>query len=119
MARFRHLVTAFALALILGPGSAWAGPFLAAYEDLPLAPGLMEVEGSGVSFDSPSGRIVEAYAHGAAKPADILKFYAATLPQLGWTRESERLYRRETEVLRLEMIPDRAGTTLRLTISPE
>jgi hypothetical protein len=119
MARFRHLVTAFALALLLGPALAWAGPFLSAYEDLPLAPGLTEAEGSGVSFDSPSGRIVEAYAHGVAKAADILKFYAATLPQLGWTRESDRVYRRETEVLRLETTHDRAGTTLRFTISPE
>lgn len=119
MARFRHLVTAFALSLLLGAGSARAEAFLSAYEDLPLAPGLAEVMGSGVSFDSPSGRIVEAYAHGAVKPADILRFYAATLPQLGWARESDRLYRRETEVLRLETTQDRAGATLRFTISPE
>ncbi|CUW41834.1 conserved protein of unknown function [Magnetospirillum sp. XM-1] len=119
MARFRHLATAFALILLLGPGPARAEAFLSAYEDLPLPPGLTEVMGSGVSFDSPSGRIVEAYAHGAARPADILKFYAATLPQLGWTREGDRLYRRETEVLRLETTQDRAGVTLRFTISPE
>ncbi|EME70627.1 hypothetical protein H261_07668 [Paramagnetospirillum caucaseum] len=119
MARFRHLLTAFALILLLGPGSARAEAFLSAYEDLPLAPGLTELAGSGVSFDSPSGRIVEAYAHGAAKAADILKFYAATLPQLGWAREGDRLYRREAEVLRLETTQDRAGVTLRFTISPE
>jgi hypothetical protein len=119
MARFRHLLTAFALALLLGPGPARAEAFLSAYEDLPLPPGLAEAMGSGVSFDSPSGRIVEAYAHGAAKAAEIVKFYAATLPQLGWTRESDRLYRRETEVLRLETTHDRSGTTVRFTISPE
>ncbi len=119
MARFRRLATAFVLTLLLGAGSARAEAFLSAYEDLPLPPGLTEAMGSGVSFDSPSGRIVEAYAHGAAKAADILKFYAATLPQLGWTRESDRLYRREAEVLRLETSHDRAGTTLRFTISPE
>ena len=119
MARFRHLLTAFALALLLGPASAWAEAFLSVYEDLPLPPGLTEVMGSGMSFDSPSGRIVEAYAHGTAKAADILKFYSATLPQLGWTRASERLYRREAEVLRLETTQDRVGTTLRFTISPE
>jgi hypothetical protein len=119
MARFRHLLTAFALILLLAPGSAWAEAFLSAYEDLPLAPGLTEVMGSGMSFDSPSGRIVEAYAHGAPKAAEILKFYATTLPQLGWTRASDRLYRREAEVLRLEITQDRAGVTLRFTISPE
>ncbi|BAE49437.1 hypothetical protein [Paramagnetospirillum magneticum] len=119
MARFRHLLTAFALFLLLGSGSARAEAFLSAYEDLPLPPGLTEVAGSGMSFDSPSGRIVEAYAHGTARAADILKFYAATLPQLGWTRESDRLYRREAEALRLETTQDRAGVTLRFTISPE
>ncbi|KIL97261.1 hypothetical protein CCC_00322 [Paramagnetospirillum magnetotacticum MS-1] len=119
MARFRHLLTAFALALLLAPALARAEAFLSAYEDLPLPPGLTEAVGSGMSFDSPSGRIVEAYAHGAAKPADILKFYAATLPQLGWARANDRLYRREAEVLRLETTQDRAGVTLRVTISPE
>lgn len=119
MARFRHLATAFVLTLALAAGSARAEAFLSAYEDLPLPPGLTEAVGSGVSFDSPSGRIVEAYAHGTAKAADILKFYAATLPQLGWARESDRVYRREAEVLRLEATHDRAGTTLRFTISPE
>ena len=119
MARFRHLVTAFALALILGSGSAWAGPFLSAYEDLPLAPGLTEAAGAGVAFDSPSGRIVEAYAHGPVKAAEVLKFYAATLPQLGWRRESDTLYRREAEVLRLDPASKGGVLTLRFAISPE
>lgn len=119
MAPIRHLVTVLALSLCFAASAARAEAFLSAYEDLPLAPGLTEAQGSGLSFDSPSGRIVEAYAHGAAKIADILKFYAAALPQLGWTRESDRVYRRETEVLRLDPSQDRSGTTLRLTISPE
>lgn len=118
MARFRHILTVFALTL-LGAASARAEGFLSVYEDLPLAPGLAEAAGSGLAFDSPSGRIVEAYAHGGAKAADALKFYAATLPQLGWTRESDRVYRREAEVLRLEPSQDRTGLTLRFTISPE
>jgi hypothetical protein len=119
MARFRHILTVFALTLLLGALPARAEGFLSVYEDLPLAPGLTEAPGSGLSFDSPSGRIVEAYAHGGVRAADTLKFYAATLPQLGWTRESDRIYRREAEVLRLETTQDRAGLTLRFTISPE
>lgn len=119
MARFRHVLTVFALTLLLGAPPARAEGFLSAYEDLPLPPGLTEVPGSGLAFDSPSGRIVEAYAHGGIKAADALKFYAATLPQLGWTREGDRVYRREAEVLRLETTQDRAGLTLRFTVSPE
>ncbi|MBI3447264.1 MAG: hypothetical protein HY055_18310 [Magnetospirillum sp.] len=120
MARIRHVFTAFALVLLLcAPATARAEAFLSAYEDLPLAPGLSEIPDSGLAFDSPGGRIVEAYAHGAVKPADILKFYSVTLPQLGWTRESDRLYRRESEVLRLDPAPDRHGITVRFAISPE
>jgi hypothetical protein len=112
----RHAVTA--LAMLLAP-PAWAEGFLGAYEDLPLAPGLTEVPGSGVVFDSPSGRIVEAHASGAVKSADILRFYAATLPQLGWTRESDTLYRREAEVLRLDPVAHGRTLAVRFAITPE
>jgi hypothetical protein len=118
MARTRILALALVLALAAAAPAAAEG-FLAAYEDLPLAPGLTEVAGSGMSFDSPGGRIVEAYAQGKAKPADILRFYATTLPQLGWSRESDTLYRREAEVLRLDPTTEGRGVLLRIAISPE
>ena len=118
MARIRQFITAFALVL-LAAVSARAEGFLSAYEDLPLAPGLTELVESGVAFDSPGGRIVEAFAQGTVKPADILKFYATTLPQLGWTRESDTLYRREAEVLRLDPVTKGKGVTLRYAVSPE
>ncbi len=118
MARIRHFVTAFALVL-LAAAPAWAEGFLSAYEDLPVAPGLTEVAGSGVSFDSPGGRIVEAFAQGQVKAAEVLKFYAATLPQLGWTRETDTLYRREAEVLRLDPVTQGKGVTVRFAVSPE
>jgi len=114
------LILFIALALGLGWGhDAQAEGFLGVYEDLPLAPGLAEVEGSGLSFDSPGGRIIEGYAKGAAKAADVLKFYAATLPQLGWTRDSDTLYRREAEVLKLNTESDGRALVVHFTISPE
>ncbi|MDO8607058.1 MAG: hypothetical protein Q7R40_11015 [Phaeospirillum sp.] len=118
MARIRHSATAFAL-ILLAAASARAGGFLGAYEDLPLPPGLTEVAGSGIVFDSPGGRIVEAFASGPIKSAEALRFYAATLPQLGWTRESDTLYRREAEVLRLDPAPQGKGVTIRFAVSPE
>ncbi len=111
-------MTAFAL-MALAAAPALAEGFLGVYEDLPLAPGLTEAAGAGVAFDSPSGRIVEAYAHGPVKAAEVLKFYAATLPQLGWRRESDTLYRREAEVLRLDPASKGGVLTLRFAISPE
>jgi len=119
MARIRHSMAALALMTILGGAPALAGGFLGAYEDLPLAPGLTEAVEAGVAFDSPSGRIVEAYAQGRVKAADALEFYAATLPQLGWTRESDTLYRREAETLRLDPVVKGGTLTLRFAISPE
>ncbi|RAU23891.1 hypothetical protein CU669_02105 [Paramagnetospirillum kuznetsovii] len=116
MAFIRHAVTAL---LILLAAPALAEGFLSAYEDLPLAPGLAEAVGSGVAFDSPGGRIVETYARGSVKSADVLRFYAATLPQLGWTRESDTVYRREAEVLRLDPTTQGRVLTIRFAISPE
>ncbi len=111
-------MTAFAL-MALAAAPALAEGFLGAYEDLPLAPGLTEQAGAGMAFDSPSGRIVEAFAHGTVKAADILNFYAVTLPQLGWRRDGEAIYRREAEVLRLEPATKGGTVTIRFAITPE
>ena len=109
----------FALLVLLASVPALAGGFLSNYEDLPLAPGLGEVPGSGLTFESPSGRIVEAYAAGKVAAAAVLDFYAATLPQLGWTRESDTSYRRDAQVLRLDSKVDGADVVVHFTISPQ
>ena len=119
MARIRYVTAALALILLAAAAPARAEGFLSAYEDLPVAPGLTEIAGSGVAFDSDNGRIVEAFAHGQVKVAEVLKFYAATLPQLGWTRETDTLYRREAEVLRLDPVAKGKGVTVRFAITPE
>jgi hypothetical protein len=115
----RVLSWALALLFALPAGTAGAEGFLAACDDLPLPPGLTEVAGSGVSFDTPQGRIVEAYARGALRPEAVLDFYAGTLPQLGWSRESATRYRRESEVLSLDPAAEGRGTLVHFTISPE
>ncbi|CAA7612445.1 conserved exported hypothetical protein [Candidatus Terasakiella magnetica] len=119
MLRVRSLFLALVLAAATLAGTAGAEPFLSQYEDLPLAPGLTETLETGVSFDTPGGRIVDAYAHGAVATAEVLKFYATTLPQLGWTHVSDRQYRREAEVLRLEPVAKGRHLTIRFAITPE
>jgi len=113
---------ALALALMLLPQArapAYAADaFVAGTEDLPLMPGLVLVEGAGMQFDTPQGRIVEAYAKGAARREGVLDFYAATLPQLGWKAESRTSYRREGETLRLEIYEEAPGVTVRFYLSP-
>lgn len=104
-----------ALALLLvglgfGPGvapAAEAGPaFVAGIDDLPLMPGLEEVEESELVFDTPEGRIVVALATGDVAPDAIAAFYAATLPAFGWRQQAPNLFRREGEDLTLEFPKD-------------
>jgi len=100
------------VAILLMPVSAMAGGadataseggFVAGFEDLPLMPGLKNVTGSDIVFDTPSGRIIEAEASGRVVREGILDFYARTLPQLGWEHFLEGEYRREGETLKLEI----------------
>jgi hypothetical protein len=99
------------------------GSFVAGFEDLPLMPGLIQVADAGVVFDTPAGRIVEAYAEGAVASADVAAFYARTLPQLGWRRVDAGEYRREDELLRLEISgsdgPAETTVTVRFYLSPD
>lgn len=115
----------FALIVAALPVAAWGADgghdFVAGFEDLPLMPGLTQMADAGTVFDTPSGRIVEAYANGPVAEKDIAAFYARTLPQLGWQQISERRYRREGELLDLEIKPDSAGggpTTVRFYLAP-
>ncbi len=118
------LAALLAIAL-LGPGPAMAqgGGFVAEVADLPLMPGLEEVEGAGVVFDKPSGRIVEAYAQGRVTRAAVLRFYNDTLPQLGWRASGTASFLREGESLAIEFIesPRESGgpLTLRFVLKPE
>ena len=96
-----------------------ADGFLSRLEDLPLVPGLSEDTAAGLSFDSAGGRIVEAYAHGSLTEDQVLHFYEETLPQLGWTAESARQYRRGGERLRLEVMRSGQRLTVHYSLSPQ
>ncbi len=114
------LITAIASAgAVLATLADAADVFLSRLEDLPLAPGLSEDAAAGLSFDSAGGRIVEAYARGDLTRDQVLRFYEETLPQLGWTAESERQYRRGGERLRLELTQSGQGLTVHYSLSPQ
>jgi hypothetical protein len=101
------------------------GAFLSVGDDLPLAPGLREVAGSAVAFDTPDGRIVEADAVGNSTIAALHGFYARTLPQLGWVPDGADLYRRDDETLRISPVvigrerPGSPHLRVHFTVSPE
>ncbi len=116
MTLFRPMILIVVL-MIAAP--AWADGFLSGSDDVPLAPGLTEITGSGLVFDTPQGRIVEAYAQGPVASAAVLGFYAQALPQLGWTRQSDGRYRRDDEILGIEVTAESRGLSVHFTLSPE
>jgi len=92
--------------------------FVADIADLPLMPGLSEVPDAGVTFDKASGRIVEAFAHGAVAATAVRRFYRGTLPQLGWDRLGRDAYAREGERLTLDYLGEDGDLTVRYTLAP-
>ena len=113
------------IALLLTPPAARPGQaeeasgFVAGLEDLPLMPGLSELSGSGFAFDTADGRIVEAYASGDVGEDEVLRFYAETLPQLGWEQASPRGFRREGERLSIEFVKGGKPITVHFSLTPE
>lgn len=92
--------------------------FVSGIDDLPLMEGLAEEPGSAMIFDSPSGRIVQTEASGAVSGAEVLAFYAATLPELGWRRLGETAFVRQHETLDLEIAEKAGGVVVRFVLSP-
>ncbi len=95
-----------------------AQTFLAGFEDVPVMPDLIVVEGAGIDFDAPSGRIAEAYATGNLTPKAVLNFYRATLRQLGWQEVASATFEREGETLRLDFEDSDGELTVRFRLSP-
>jgi hypothetical protein len=110
-------LTLLLLALVALP--ARADDFVAGTEDLPLMPGLESVAGKNLVFDEPEGRIVEAETHGAVARAKVSAFYAATLPQLGWSEAGTNRWQREGEALRIDYGGRDGDLTVGFTLSPQ
>ena len=99
-------------------GSAAEPVFMSGVEDLPLMDGLKQSEDAAVSFDSPGGRIVEAYAQSERiEKQKVMEFYDKTLPQLGWTRlkKKKNSYTREGEDLTIS-VDDGTPATVRFEL---
>jgi hypothetical protein len=102
---------------LIGGAHAAAG-FLSIAEDVPLMPGLAENPETATVFDKPSGRIAHTEAKGKVSAAAVRKFYADTLPQLGWQNVGPEHYRRETEQLRLSVTGRDGALTVRFELLP-
>ena len=98
--------------LLVLPASLHAAGFLSSIDDMPLADGVVEIADGALVFDKPEGRIVQVTAlrDGDIALTDIRRFYAATLPNLGWrTSESAAnglTFTRKGEILRITLTAD-------------
>jgi hypothetical protein len=106
-------------AWLLAAAPAGAGDFLPGFDDLPVMPGLEAVDGAGIVFDTPAGRIIEGYAEGKVTEASVRHFYDETLPQLGWRQVSKNEFRREGEQLKIDFKGKDQALTVRFTLSPD
>jgi hypothetical protein len=108
------------LLLLAAIAPASAAEYLKAVSDLPLADGLKEQADKATVFDTPVGRIVNAYATGNTKPEAVLDFYDETLPALGWDREKAGTYHRKNEILKIDVWgPEQGPVNVSYTLSSQ
>lgn len=115
----RIFAIAATLTVVMPAGIAAAGAaerFFAGIEDLPVMPGLEQIQDAGLSFDKPEGRIVEVAASGKVSRREVVEFYRAVLPQLGWRAAGKGRYRREGEHLNLSFSTSGSASGPRLTV---
>lgn len=112
------VLAAFAFGCLAAAAGNAKDAFLPAFGDLPLMEGLSPVPDSETVFDTPTGRIVEAYAAGAVSRDRAERFYATTLPQLGWRRQKAHVFRREEETLTIEFKKKGKTLTVRFMLAP-
>ena len=122
----RNLLYGFCLAALTVltplavPAQAPAGDaYVEGIPDLPLMPGLTAVPESGLVFDKPAGRIVQAFAEGSMTMQSVMTFYDETLPQLGWQRAGVGDYLREGERLKLDLSQTARGVTVQFQLFPQ
>ena len=95
------LVWLYVALLWVFPTSVIGQAFFSNIDDLPIAPGLFEASGDGVSFESSGIRIVTATARGSINISAVKGFYLKSLPPLGWSVNRAGNYFRQGELLTL------------------
>ncbi|MDC0348898.1 hypothetical protein OAN21_00620 [Alphaproteobacteria bacterium] len=78
-------------------------------EDIPLMEG-MTIESEPILFDKNQGEVLITKSSTHLLPKDVKNFYKKTLKNLGWTVISENKFKREMQILDME-IKERNGKT--------
>ena len=118
MILIKRFAVALAAAVLLSAAPA-AGQtaFISGLNDVPQMPGLTPL-GDPLVFDKPGGRIAEAVFTSRQGADAVARFYADTLPQLGWRAAGKDRYVRDREELALHL-SGAGGATLRIVLQPK
>ena len=120
---FRSQIIFFLVFLLINffnAGFVWSTEkFLTGFSDLPIMPGMQELPDANISFDTASGRIVEAFAQTEQSVERILSFYKNILPQLGWRVEKDTMFVRDTEILIIDLRKDGDSVIVQFSLEPQ
>ncbi len=87
--------------------------------DVPLMPGLQELDEESLIFDKPEGRIVESTATGnTLDPAALWSFYDHLLPSFGWIKTGPGIYVRDGEQLKIEPKQEAGAWQVHVRVTP-
>ena len=104
----------------LNTGFVWSTEkFLTGFSDLPIMPGMQELPDANISFDTASGRIVEAFAKTEQSVERILSFYKNILPQFGWRVEKDTMFVRDSEILIIDLRKDGDSVIVQFSLEPQ
>lgn len=93
--------------------------FFSSLEDVPIAPGISELQEQTVLYDKPEGRIIESVASmNEVSQSSVLSFYHRTLPQMGWNKISGTRFYRETEFLDIVFENNDGQNFVRVLVKP-
>ena len=114
-----HLLV-FALINFSSVALVWSSEkFITGFSDLPIMPGMQELPDANISFDTASGRIVEAFAKTKQNVEKILSFYKNVLPQLGWRVKRNTMFVRDREILNLDLRKDGDSVIVQFSLKPQ
>lgn len=88
--------------------------------DVPIMPGLEEVPEMAMSFDKPDGRISQAAAIAPQiERQAIVRFYAESLPQMGWQQKAADHYERDGEKLEISIEKTETAQLVTFLLKPQ
>ncbi len=97
-----------------------ASTFLINIPDVPLMDGMVERHDQGFVFDAPEGRVAQSVVlYRGLTPENIMEFYKAALPQLGWEAQKTGVFKRGGDQLTVKIDKVDSQNVVVFDLSPE